>query len=141
MRRKNFREIKPPTVMIVPMIDIMLFLLVFFMLSTIYISQTNNFQVNLPQTSEAQKNENFKKIIHITVLETGEIIFEEDKVSKNVLVQRAAYEIKNDKDTIFLLQGDKSAKYEKIISVLEILKKSGVKNISIATEIRKSSEK
>ena len=136
MRRKNFREIKPPTVMIVPMIDIMLFLLVFFMLSTIYISQTNNFQVNLPQTSEAQKNENFKKIIHITVLETGEIIFEEDKVSKNVLVQRAAYEIKNDKDTIFLLQGDKSAKYEKIISVLEILKKSGVKNISLATEIK-----
>ena len=136
MRRKNFREIKPPTVMIVPMIDIMLFLLVFFMLSTIYISQTNNFQVNLPQTSSAQKNENFKKIIHITVLETGEIIFEEDKVSKNVLVQRAAYEIKNDKDTIFLLQGDKSAKYEKIISVLEILKKSGVKNISLATEIK-----
>ena len=34
--RRNFHDVREPLVMIVPMIDIMLFLLVFFMLSTMY---------------------------------------------------------------------------------------------------------
>ena len=45
MKRRNFRENNQPLVMIIPMIDIMLFLLVFFMISTIYMVQTNNIQV------------------------------------------------------------------------------------------------
>ena len=36
MRLREWREKKQPDLMIIPMIDIMFFLLVFFMISTIY---------------------------------------------------------------------------------------------------------
>ena len=49
--RRDFRITKEPLVMIIPMIDIMLFLLVFFMISTIYMVQTNTVQVALPQAA------------------------------------------------------------------------------------------
>ncbi|MDY6296364.1 MAG: biopolymer transporter ExbD, partial [Schwartzia succinivorans] len=49
--RRNFHETKEPAVMIIPMIDIMLFLLVFFMVSSIFMVQSNTIQVNLPAAS------------------------------------------------------------------------------------------
>ena len=70
--------------MIIPMIDIMLFLLVFFMLSTIYMVQTNNFNVNLPQ-SEGEKHETKSNITSITVTADGEIYFEDGKILRKQL--------------------------------------------------------
>ena len=54
--RRNFHEVKEPAVMIIPMIDIMLFLLVFFMVSSIFMVQSNTIQVNLPAASQAKRD-------------------------------------------------------------------------------------
>jgi len=131
--KRDFRIKTQPLVMIIPMIDIMLFLLVFFMLSTIYMVQTNNFEINLPQTTTEQVQEK-KSANSITVLANGEILFEDEKISRQQLAEKVR-EILSD-DTIFILYGDKLTRYEQIVNVLEILKKSGVKNISIATELK-----
>ena len=137
MRRHDFRENKKPLVMIIPMIDIMLFLLVFFMISTIYMVQTNSFHVNLPQ-SKISEQETRKNIISITITENGEIIYDKEKIIlSEQLSQKILETLRNDKETVFIIRGDKSVKYEKVVNVLEILKKSSVKNISIATEVKK----
>ena len=77
MKRRDFRENKSPLVMIIPMIDIMLFLLIFFMLSTIYMVQTNNFNVNLPR-SEISGQEAKKNIVSVTVTEDGNLFYGEE---------------------------------------------------------------
>lgn len=135
MRRRDFREKKLPLVMIIPMIDIMLFLLVFFMLSVIYMVQTNNFNVNLPQT-EGERQEVQPKFISITVTENGEIFFEDNKILLKNLPQLVNHALTKDNETVFVIYGDKSARYEKIVGVLELLKKSGVRHVSVATEIK-----
>ena len=135
MRRRDFRENKQPLVMIIPMIDIMLFLLVFFMLGTIYMVQTNNFNVNLPQT-EGESRDVQPKIISITVTESGEVMFDDKKVLPKNLPQLVNHTLTKDSESIFVIYGDKSARYEKIVGVLEILKKSGVRHVSVATEIK-----
>ena len=136
MRRRDFREKGQPVVMIIPMIDIMLFLLVFFMISTIYMVQTNTLQVNLPQ-SESAKRDTKPNVIPITVMENGNIMYDKDNINNRDLTMKVQKAILEDKDTVFVLFGDKFTKYEKVVSVLEMLKKSGVKHVSIATEIKK----
>ena len=136
MRRRDFREKGQPVVMIIPMIDIMLFLLVFFMISTIYMVQTNTLQVNLPQ-SESAKIDTKPNVIPITVMENGNIMYDKDNINNRDLTMKVQRAILEDKDTVFVLFGDKFTKYEKVVSVLEMLKKSGVKHVSIATEIKK----
>ena len=121
--------------MIIPMIDIMLFLLVFFMLSTIYMVQTNNFNIDLPQ-SEGERQEVEPKVVSITVTESGEIMYEDNKVLPKNLPQLVSHALNNDSETIFVIYGDKSARYEKVVNVLELLKKSGVRHVSVATEIK-----
>ena len=135
MKHRDFREKSQPLVMIIPMIDIMLFLLVFFMLSTIYMVQTNNFQVNLPQSESAEKDVQ-PKIISITVTKGGEIFYDDSKILQKNLQPLVQHALKNDNDAVFVLYGDKKIRYEKIVAVLDLLKKSGARHVSIATEIK-----
>lgn len=135
MKRRDFRENKSPLVMIIPMIDIMLFLLIFFMLSTIYMVQTNNFNVNLPR-SEISGQEAKKNIVSVTVTEDGNLFYGEEKIFVQQLPQKISQTLSADRETVFILMGDRSAKYEKVVNILEVLKKSGVKHVSIATEAK-----
>ena len=135
MRHRDFREKNQPLVMIIPMIDIMLFLLVFFMLSTIYMVQTNNFNVDLPK-SEGSQQDVEPKVSSITITEKGEIMFEDSKILDKNLPQMVNHALEKDSETIFVIYGDRAARYEKVAAVLEILKKSGVRHVSIATEAK-----
>ena len=136
MRRLDFREKTQPLVMIIPMIDIMLFLLVFFMISTIYMVQTNTLPVSLPQATTA-KQETRPNIVPITVLESGDVLFDKDTLPNQQLAEKIHAALAADKDTIFVLRGDKSARYESVVAVLDLLKKSGAYRVSIAAEIKK----
>ena len=136
MKHRDFRKRTPPLVMIIPMIDIMLFLLVFFMISTIYMVQTNTLPVSLPQSSTA-KQETRPNIVPITVMESGDVLFDKDTVPNQQLAEKVHKALEQDKDTIFVLRGDKSARYESVVDVLDLLKKSGARRVSIATEMKK----
>lgn len=135
MKLRDFREKNQPLVMIIPMIDIMLFLLIFFMLSTIYMVQTNNFNVNLPQAENAS-SEKKPNIISVTVSADGNLFYEDEKIFNKQLPEKVHQALSADNETVFVLLGDKSARYEQVVGVLEILKKSGVKHVSIATEAK-----
>ena len=136
MKRRDFREKNQPLVMIIPMIDIMLFLLVFFMLGTIYMVQTNSLPVNLPRASTAAQ-ETRPNVIPITVLESGEVLFDKDSAPSQRLGEQIHAALTVDADTIFVLRGDRSARYESVVAVLDLLKKSGARKVSIATELKR----
>ena len=135
MKRRNFHRTERPLVMIIPMIDIMLFLLVFFMLGTVYQVQTNNFAVNLPQTSTEQKETRPAKVT-LTITEHGELLYENEKITVLELPAKLKQTLAEDNDTIFLIYGDRSIKYERVVGVLELLKLNGAHHISIATELK-----
>ena len=54
MRLRERRSMTKPEVNIIPMIDIMFFLLVFFMMSTLYMVNIKTVNVSLPQASHAE---------------------------------------------------------------------------------------
>ena len=140
MRRRDFREKNFPSVMIIPMIDIMLFLLVFFMLSTIYMVQTNSFQVNLPQSASANP-ETRPNVIAVTVTESGDVLFDKDEIPNQDLAKKIRDALDADAETVFLLRGDKSTRYENVVAVLDVMKKSGVRHVSIAAEVGKRDDR
>ena len=135
MRRRDFREKTQPLVMIIPMIDIMLFLLIFFMLGTIYMVQTNTLPVSLPQSTSAAM-ETRPNVVPITVMANGEVLFDRDTVPNQQLSEKIRAALAQDKNAIFVLRGDKSARYESVVAVLDVLKKSGARRVSIATELK-----
>ena len=131
--RRNFHEVREPLVMIIPMIDIMLFLLVFFMLSTMYMVNASTVQVNLPQAASAQQDTR-PHIVSITVTERGEILFDRDDTPTKELTVRVKERLAEDPETVFVVRGDKKTDYQYIVSVFDALKEAGTRHVSIATE-------
>ncbi|MBR1729809.1 MAG: biopolymer transporter ExbD [Selenomonadaceae bacterium] len=135
MNRRDFREKNQPLVMIIPMIDIMLFLLIFFMISTIYMVQVNTLQVALPQAANG-KQDTRQNIISITITANGEIFYDKETEATQNLPLKIQDSLKNDSETVFVIRGDRSTRYENVVAILDLLKKSGCRHVSIATEIK-----
>ena len=64
------------------------------------------------------------------------MLFDKDTVPNLELAEKVHKALEQDKDVIFVLRGDKSARYESVVAVLDLLKKSGAARVSIATELK-----
>lgn len=135
MKLDKLRIERSPQIMIIPMIDIIFFLLVFFMMSTLYMHEQNVVPVVLPQTSTAQPTQ--VSYVPITVTRQGNILFNQDEISPDLLAARIQTEFLRDPETVFILRGDNQAEYGKVIEILDELKKAGVRKITIATELKR----
>ncbi|WP_110953453.1 ExbD/TolR family protein [Anaerosinus massiliensis] len=132
MKLRNLRSERSPKLMIIPMIDIIFFLLVFFMMSTLYRIEQNLVPMQLPYAS-AQKAQTDHSI-SVTVLPNGNILFENEEIVFAVLGQMAKSELRKNKESIFVLKADKKTEYGEVVAALDELKSAGISKIAIATE-------
>ena len=132
MRLREWREKKQPDLMIIPMIDIMFFLLVFFMISTIYMVEQRSLPVQLPKAAQAA-SENKPSFV-VTMKEDGTLWLEEKQLSFDALAWQAQMENHRNKNFSVLLRADERVSYGKVVAVLDILKRSGVERFALATE-------
>lgn len=132
MKLNNLRTRKSPQLMIIPMIDIIFFLLVFFMMSTMYMVEQNILPVALPQASSAQ-NDHVKRV-PITVTADGYIQVNRETISYDNFHSRLKAELKADPTAVFILRADSAVDYGRVVTVLDDMKKAGISRVSIATE-------
>ncbi len=134
MKLRSMKVQEEPKLMIIPMIDIIFFLLVFFMISTMSMVQQNTFKVGLPQASSAQLDMN--QHVNITVMADGNIAFNKESLDKEQLIRRVQIELQRNPDLQVILNGDKDVNYGFVIETFDALKQAGVKKLSIAVEKR-----
>ena len=134
MKLRSMKVQEEPKLMIIPMIDIIFFLLVFFMISTMTMVQQNTFKVGLPQASSAQLDMN--QHVNITVMADGNITFNKESLDKEQLIRRVQIELQRNPDLQVILNGDKDVNYGFVIETFDALKQAGVKKLSIAVEKR-----
>ncbi len=132
MKLRSLRIQSQPELMIIPMIDIIFFLLVFFMISTLSMVEQHTIPVNLPQASVTQQD--IPRSINVTVMENGNILFEKEEIPLSLLAKRIGIEVIKEPDQVFILRADKQVEYGKVITVLDELKLSGARRVSVATE-------
>lgn len=132
MKLRSLRLESQPKLMIIPMIDIIFFLLVFFMMSTLYMVEQHTIPVNLPQASARQAD--LPQSITVTVTKEGRVLFEQEEMPVELLKKRAQAEISKKNDTVFVLRSDTQVEYGKVIAVMDELKLAGVQKLAVATE-------
>lgn len=71
MKLSAYRQPSRPYIMIIPMIDIIFFLLVFYMMSTLYMTEQRSISVQLPQAQHAAAQKIDSAVI--TISAEGEI--------------------------------------------------------------------
>lgn len=132
MKLRNLRMERSPKLMIIPMIDIIFFLLVFFMMSTLYMIEQHIVPIHLPYA--ATQKVQTESSISVTVLPSGKVLFENEEVALSMFKQRVKNELSKNKDIAFVLRADQQTEYGKVVAALDELKLAGVSKIAIATE-------
>ena len=132
MKLERFDNEKKPKIMIIPMIDIIFFLLVFFMMSMLSMVTQRSIGLNLPQTSTAVIETTEE--LPISIAEDGTIYVEKEAVSKSSFRRRMEIELSRNHDVKVLLRADKNSQHGDFVFVLDQLKALGIHRISIATE-------
>src|SRR6202020_2535363 len=101
---------------IVPLIDIMFFLLAAFMLVSLSMVNLKSVKLNLPTATSATTS-NKKGIVDISVDKTGGTFLDKRPVADNELVLSLAAARKSDPNLRVFISGDKDARHGQVIHV------------------------
>lgn len=132
MRLKDRRAFSKPEVMIIPMIDIMFFLLVFFMLSTLYMVDLKTIPVNMPKVQNAQSQTNVNYLV--TMKADGTLYLENKLIDEDTLLQGAKEKYEENNNFAVVIRVDESIDYGKIMALLDKFKAIGITKFGLATE-------
>jgi len=116
---------------VIPLIDVMMVLCLFFAIAAFLPQVQNALDTKLPKATSSEKA---KEALIVTINSFGNIYIQGKLVSKNELVAELKLKIKGDTSVPLLLAADSSLKYENVVSVLDIMKRSGAVQIGLVTE-------
>ena len=118
---------------IIPLIDIMFFLLAAFMLVSLSMVNMKSVKVNLP-TATTATTESKNDFVNLSVDKGGMIYFDKKPVGPNELaLQLRAGQQTNENFRVFI-SGDQEARHGDIIRVLDLVRSAGIQKV--AFEIR-----
>ena len=121
-----------PQLMIIPMIDIIFFLLVFFMMSMLSMVVQKSMPLTLPQAESAKVS--MTRNVPVTITADGGIYYERDLMSLRDLTERLKEDVAHGEDISVILRGDAAASYGTVVQVMDVVKHLGIEKVYIATD-------
>ncbi len=127
---------KKTSINIIPMIDVIFFLLVFFMLFTSFRSNPYGMEMQLPKavTVTEQKQENF--IVNIN--ENGEFFHEGENLPISKITELAQQKHQENNNMVVIINADSDTKYNAIVTVMDGVRQVGIYNLALAAEKKDS---
>ena len=130
MRLRDRRHMEKPDIIIIPMIDIMFFLLVFFMLSTLYMVNLKTVDINMPQAAHAETQ--LKVTYVVTMKNDGSLWLEDKPIAEQELLKRVAQQQANNPQFAVVVRADQKLDYGMVIGLLDKIKGAGVAKVGLA---------
>jgi biopolymer transport protein ExbD len=133
MRHWSDKAVRRSRIEIIPMIDVMMFLLVFFVLVSINVIPALGLKTKLPTSSRAEENRSRRNAI-ITLAKTGELQLDGNAVTIVDLPRRLRALQKPEEKLFVIINGDEATELQLLIDVMDALKSAGFEAFSIATK-------
>jgi biopolymer transport protein ExbD len=127
--------VKKARIEIIPLIDVIFFLLATFVLFTLSLNKSAGPKVNLPQTITGEARDPSGSAT-ITVTEEATIAWDKDFINGEEFLARLRSFYGRDPDGKILINGDENAKFSQAIYVFDEARKAGFKNVHIETQVR-----
>lgn len=123
-------------IQMLPMIDVIFFLLIFFMLFTTFKTTPTGLDINLPQAKTVTEQEEDMQVT-ITIDQAENLFIDKEAVNLNILETKAAKLISKSSDTLFIIKADEQVKYQKIVMVMDSVRKAGGYRLALAADREK----
>lgn len=132
----NFRRQAQPVVfgfMIAPMIDILLVVLVFFIVTWNFALTENELDVRVPSAAKANEPQPYIGQVVINVKADGTIVVNRQSKTADELLDQLKKLAGLYPDQAVIVRGDESVDYKHIVEVLDICRQADIWNVAFAT--------
>lgn len=117
---------------IIPMIDVIFFLLVFFMISTLSMTVNRGLPVNLPTAATSQKE--VGESMALTLTQDGELFLNREPIALQDLGQRVKAALATNAQLMVIINADGQARHSSVVEILDELRGAGVSRLAIAVK-------
>ena len=117
---------------VVPLVDIILVVLIIFMVTAPMIMKPS-INVNLPKAATGEQTNPTQ--LNITVTVDGGILLNGTIASEEEIRAKAVEQVATNPDVQAVIAADQSVPHGKVVSVLDLVKSSGVKKFAITSQI------
>jgi biopolymer transport protein ExbD len=114
---------------IIPLIDIMFFLLAAFMLVSLSMVNLKGVRVNLPTATTATAD-SARNLVRVTVDQAGLVYLDDQLVGNNELAMTLHSSRQENPDLRVLVSGDRDARHGDVIRALDLVRAAGVQQVA-----------
>jgi biopolymer transport protein ExbD len=129
VRRRGFKKAR---IEIIPMIDTIFFLLVFFMIATLSMSQYRGLQVNLPKAASGAQPAADNATITLT--KEGRLYLDKQEISTEALVAELQARIARKPDLVVIVNADHAVAHGAVVEVMDAARRAGAAKLAIAVK-------
>jgi biopolymer transport protein ExbD len=124
---------------IIPLIDIIFFLLATFIMVSLSMSKNQGVQVALPTASSAKSlgdQQELDKMVTLSVTQKGEVFYNKDKITIAQLPMKLQTYKNSTKEPRVIVNSDAGADFRHVVAVLDEVRKIGILKVGISTDKR-----
>ena len=119
-------------IVIIPLIDIMFFLLASFMMMALEMSKTENIKVHLPPATQSQQDYR-PDMVNIAVDKSGSVWLEKQEISLADLGLALSNRFRANPDLPVYISGDRDTLHGDMVEVYETIRNMGIQKIAFMT--------
>jgi len=133
MRLSRF-EPKRARIELIPMIDTMVFLLVFFMIASLAMTRQKGLSVNLPAAQSGRDPEYADRTVVVTIRADGGIYLNKTPLARRDLPAALAAYLRRDPKVVVVINADARVRHGEVIAAMDAAKQAGAAYMAIATK-------
>jgi len=123
---------KRPRIEMIPLIDIVFLLLVFFIYAMLSMAVHRGIPVSLPVSSEAKTDK--QQLISVTVQPNGDVYLDKQKVALKDLSSLLKAQSQNQTESGVLLFADRDIPYQLLYRALDQIQAAGLERVSLQAD-------
>jgi biopolymer transport protein ExbD len=119
-------------IVIIPLIDIMFFLLASFMMVSLQMSRTENIRVSLPTATQARQDYR-PDMVNIAVDKSGAVWLEKKEISLAALGAVLSARAHTETNVPVYISGDRETLHGDMVKVYQTVRAAGIQNVAFIT--------
>jgi len=121
----------PGEIDLTPMLDVVFILLIFFIVTSVFVTEAG-IEISKPQASTADPKS--KDLILIAVSPEGDVWMDGEQVDQRFVRSRIELRLAEAPNSSVIIQGDRAATNDHVMSIMRAAREAQVTSISISTE-------
>lgn len=123
-----------PEVNLVPMLDVLMVVLTFFIIVSMTLTTQQGLEVQLPSNTNEPASETEPEFVLVELSAEGEILFDDQPTTQEQLTGQVKAFLEANPKGFVVMQADEKLPYEQVVTLLGEMKQVGGERVSLAIE-------